>query len=167
MSGPHDVVIVGGGIAGGALAAVLARGGAAVAVLERDPMPIDRVRGEFMTTLGRRRAAASWPVRHPRRGRRDVRLVSEAILAGGRDQAAFRPYVEERLERLRRLRITASLVATLRAEYGEEARRRRQRAGRRMRVDMMLSPSPAVLVGPEKLPAAAFEQATIDALLAP
>ena len=102
----------------------------------------------------------------PRLGR-DVRLVSEAILAGGRDQAAFRPYVEERLERLRRLRITASLVATLRAEYGEEARLRRQRAGRRLRVDKMLAPFPAALVGPEKLPAAAFEQATIDALLAP
>ena len=48
MSGTYDVVIVGGGIAGDALAAVLARGGVAVAVLERDPMPIDRVRGEFM-----------------------------------------------------------------------------------------------------------------------
>jgi hypothetical protein len=31
----------------------------------------------------------------------------------------------------------------------------------------MLSPFQASLVGPEKLPAAAFEQATIDALLAP
>jgi 2-polyprenyl-6-methoxyphenol hydroxylase-like FAD-dependent oxidoreductase len=98
---------------------------------------------------------------------RDVRLASEAILAGARDQAAYRPYVEERRERMRRLRITASLTATLRAEFGEEARRRRQRAGRRMRVDKMLSPFPADLIGPDKLPAAAFDQATIDALLAP
>ena len=95
---------------------------------------------------------------------RDVRLVSEAILAGGRDPAAFRPYVEERLERMRRLRITASLSATLRAEFGEDAR---QRVGRRMRGDRMLSPLPASLIGPEKLPAAAFDRATIDALLAP
>jgi hypothetical protein len=36
-----------------------------------------------------------------------------------------------------------------------------------MRVDKMLSPLPATLVGPERLPAAAFEQSTIDALLAP
>jgi 2-polyprenyl-6-methoxyphenol hydroxylase-like FAD-dependent oxidoreductase len=98
---------------------------------------------------------------------RDVRLVGETILAGGREQEAFRPYVEERLERMRRLRVTARLAVTLRAEYGEEARLRRQRAGRRVRVDQMLSPIPASLVGPDRLPAAAFEQATIDALLAP
>jgi 2-polyprenyl-6-methoxyphenol hydroxylase-like FAD-dependent oxidoreductase len=96
---------------------------------------------------------------------RDVRLVSEVILAG--DQESFGPYVEERLERMRRLRITARLAVTLRAEYGEEARRRRQRAGHRARIDKMLSPTPASIVGPEKLPVAAFEQCTIDALLAP
>jgi len=98
---------------------------------------------------------------------RDVRLVSEAILAGSRDRESFRPYVEERLERMRRLRITARLVTTLRAEYGEEARLRRQRAGRRAWIDKMLSPMPASIIGPEMLPAAAFEQSAIDALLAP
>jgi 2-polyprenyl-6-methoxyphenol hydroxylase-like FAD-dependent oxidoreductase len=98
---------------------------------------------------------------------RDVRLVSETILAARREQEAFQHYVEERLERMRRLRITARLAVTLRAEYGEEARLRRQRAGHRARVNKMLSPAPASLVGPERLPAAAFEQTTIDALLAP
>jgi 2-polyprenyl-6-methoxyphenol hydroxylase-like FAD-dependent oxidoreductase len=98
---------------------------------------------------------------------RDVRLVSEVLIAGNRNRASFRAYVEERLERMRRLRITARLAVTLRAQYGEEARLRRQRAGRRMRIDKMLSPGPAALIGPEKLPAAAFEQGTIDALLAP
>jgi 2-polyprenyl-6-methoxyphenol hydroxylase-like FAD-dependent oxidoreductase len=98
---------------------------------------------------------------------RDVRLVSEAILAGRRDRESFRPYVEERLERMRRLRITARLATTLRAEYGEAARLRRQRAGRRAWIDKMLTPAPASIIGPEMLPAAAFEQRTIDALLAP
>lgn len=98
---------------------------------------------------------------------RDVRLVSETLLAGERDRASFGPYVEERLERMRRLRITARLAVLLRAQYGDEARLRRQRAGRRMHIEKMLAPGPAALIGPEKLPAAAFEQATIDALLAP
>jgi 2-polyprenyl-6-methoxyphenol hydroxylase-like FAD-dependent oxidoreductase len=98
---------------------------------------------------------------------RDVRLLSEIILDGRRDQAAFRPYVEERAERMRRLRITARLRAKLWAEFGEEARHRRQRAGRRMRVDKAPSPLGAIVVGPEKVPAICFEQSTIDALVAP
>lgn len=52
---------------------------------------------------------------------RDIRLVSEAILAGGRDGGSFTDYVRERSERMRRLRIAAGLVATLRAEFGEAA----------------------------------------------
>jgi flavin-dependent dehydrogenase len=41
-----DVVVIGGGIAGNALAAVLARAGTAVLVLERSTVYRDRVRGE-------------------------------------------------------------------------------------------------------------------------
>jgi len=52
MSEARDVVIVGGGIAGSALATVLAREGIAVAVLERDLAPVDRVRGERMAPWG-------------------------------------------------------------------------------------------------------------------
>jgi 2-polyprenyl-6-methoxyphenol hydroxylase-like FAD-dependent oxidoreductase len=98
---------------------------------------------------------------------RDVRLVSQIVIAGSRDQGSFHPYVQERLERMRRLRITARVAVMLRAQYGEEARLRRQRAGRRMRIDKMLSPVMASLIGPDKLPEAAFTQSTIDALLAP
>jgi menaquinone-9 beta-reductase len=47
-----DVVIVGGGFAGGALAAVLARNGIAVTVLERQDYYQDIVRGEFLGTWG-------------------------------------------------------------------------------------------------------------------
>ena len=48
----YDVIIIGGGIAGCALATTLARSGLAVGVLERDPEPVDRVRGEFMAPWG-------------------------------------------------------------------------------------------------------------------
>jgi 2-polyprenyl-6-methoxyphenol hydroxylase-like FAD-dependent oxidoreductase len=98
---------------------------------------------------------------------RDARLLSEIILDGRRDRGAFRPYVEERAERLRRLRITGRLRATLHAEFGAEARHRRQRAERRIRVDKAPSALGAIVLGPEKLPAILFEQSTIDALLAP
>ncbi len=46
-----DVVIVGGGIAGNALATMLARAGTAVLVLERSAVYRDRVRGEFERCL--------------------------------------------------------------------------------------------------------------------
>jgi 2-polyprenyl-6-methoxyphenol hydroxylase-like FAD-dependent oxidoreductase len=98
---------------------------------------------------------------------RDVRLLSEIILDGKREHGAFGPYVEERSERMRRLRIAARFRAQLNAEFGEEARQRRERVGRRVRVDKAPSPSGATLLGPEKLPAKFFEQSTIDALLAP
>ena len=52
MSATPDVVIAGGGIAGSALAAVLARGNVQVAVLERDLAPFDRVRGESLVPWG-------------------------------------------------------------------------------------------------------------------
>ena len=48
----RDVVIVGGGIAGSALAAVLARAGTSVEVLERTHVFPDRVRGEMWTPWG-------------------------------------------------------------------------------------------------------------------
>ncbi|MBN9089370.1 MAG: FAD-dependent monooxygenase [Reyranella sp.] len=97
----------------------------------------------------------------------DVRLLSEIIREGRRDPGAFRPYVEERAERMRRLRITARLRAKPNAEFGEEARQRRPRAARRVRDDKAPTPLGAILLGPEKLPAAFFEPSTIDALMAP
>ena len=47
-----DVVIVGAGIAGGALGTVLARHGFEVVLLERENSYPDRVRGEFMAPWG-------------------------------------------------------------------------------------------------------------------
>jgi 2-polyprenyl-6-methoxyphenol hydroxylase-like FAD-dependent oxidoreductase len=98
---------------------------------------------------------------------RDVRLVSEVL---GEAKAAghepdFRPYVEERAERMRRLRITAQVVTTLRVEFGQEARERRARVGKRVAAGQ-LAPLPSSLIGPERLPAEAFLPGTIEKLLA-
>ena len=98
---------------------------------------------------------------------RDVRLVSEVL---GEAEAAghepdFRPYVEERAERMRRLRITAQVATTVRVEFGQEARERRARVGKRVAAGQ-LAPLPASLIGPERLPAEAFLPETIEKLLA-
>jgi 2-polyprenyl-6-methoxyphenol hydroxylase-like FAD-dependent oxidoreductase len=98
---------------------------------------------------------------------RDVRLVSEILRdarTAGREPD-FRPYVEERAERMRRLRILAQVVTTLRVEFGSEARERRARVGKRMAAGQ-LGPLPASLIGPERLPAEAFLPETIEKLLA-
>ena len=53
-----DVAVVGGGIAGSALATVLAREGLDVVVLERQRAYADRVRGENLHPWGWRRRSA-------------------------------------------------------------------------------------------------------------
>src|SRR2546423_6666328 len=52
MNVSADVVVVGGGIAGSALATVLARGGLEVYVLERQKVYRDKVRGETLQPWG-------------------------------------------------------------------------------------------------------------------
>lgn len=51
-SSSPEILIVGGGIAGGGLATVLARAGLDVTVVERAPRFIDRIRGEFVHPWG-------------------------------------------------------------------------------------------------------------------
>jgi 2-polyprenyl-6-methoxyphenol hydroxylase-like FAD-dependent oxidoreductase len=70
MEQSRDVVIVGGGVAGSALAAVLARQGLPVSVLERELVPTDRVRGEY---------APPWGVAELKR----LELVDCLLAAGG------------------------------------------------------------------------------------
>jgi 2-polyprenyl-6-methoxyphenol hydroxylase-like FAD-dependent oxidoreductase len=98
---------------------------------------------------------------------RDVRLLSDALLlkTGEWTRATFADYVDERRERMRRLRIAARLARRVRSEFGPEARDRRARFFKRT-AEGQLSPYGAVLVGPERLPADAFLQDTFDRLLA-
>jgi 2-polyprenyl-6-methoxyphenol hydroxylase-like FAD-dependent oxidoreductase len=100
-------------------------------------------------------------------GMRDVRILRDILADGNWSQAAFAPFVEERRERIRRLRVTARFTATLRAEFGEKARQRRSRASRRSNEEGYPSPSYSGFLGPEALPAENFEQTAIDNLLAP
>lgn len=92
---------------------------------------------------------------------RDVRIVSD-ILKETADwsRVDFRPYAEERAERLRRLRFTASLQATLDMEFGDAARERRRRFHERAAADPSLRMAAfAVMAGPETAPAEAFTEA--------
>jgi menaquinone-9 beta-reductase len=76
-----EVVIVGAGIAGGALATVLSRSGISVAVLERSLVHRDRIRGEYL---------AAWGVAEAQR----LGLPDVLVAAGGRYMPLNIPYGE-------------------------------------------------------------------------
>jgi 2-polyprenyl-6-methoxyphenol hydroxylase-like FAD-dependent oxidoreductase len=97
---------------------------------------------------------------------RDVRVVSDILLSAKKwDRTDFVAYVDERRERMRRLRITAGLATKIRVEFGEDAKQRRARVSDRM-LERQLSPLPAAVIGPERLPAEAYTTETIDRLIA-
>jgi 2-polyprenyl-6-methoxyphenol hydroxylase-like FAD-dependent oxidoreductase len=70
-----DLVIVGGGIAGGALALLMARAGAEVVVLEQQREFVDRVRGEVVWPWGVKVARTT--------GVEQIFLEAGALVAGG------------------------------------------------------------------------------------
>ena len=92
---------------------------------------------------------------------RDVRTVSDVLKASEDFAAAdFSAYAEERTERMRRLRFTASLQAALDMEFGDAAKARRESFHRRAAADPMLKlASFAVMAGPENAPPEAFTEA--------
>lgn len=98
---------------------------------------------------------------------RDVRIVSDILLsASDWDRIDFEAYVNERRETMRRLRITAGLATKIRVEFGEDAKQRRARVSNKM-LERQLSPLPAAVIGPERLPAEAYRPETIEKLIAP
>jgi 2-polyprenyl-6-methoxyphenol hydroxylase-like FAD-dependent oxidoreductase len=99
---------------------------------------------------------------------RDVRMVRDVLLAGADwSAAAFAPYVDERRERMRRLRFVAALDSTIENEFGPDADARRARARRRQIEDPMLAQwFLSVFTGPETMPAEAFDDSIRARLLA-
>ena len=91
---------------------------------------------------------------------RDVRLVTD-LLKGNSDwrPELFRPYVEERMERLRRLRHAAMISAHFDAEFGPDAAERR-RAHHLAAAEDPVSQGVfvAVMMGPETVPADLFTE---------
>ena len=87
-------------------------------------------------------------------GLRDARLVRDLVLSGARDASAFAPYGSERMERMRRLRLIADVIAMIQAEDSDRLAARREHFGEKMAA---MDPSffPLVLaafLGPETVP---------------
>jgi len=99
---------------------------------------------------------------------RDVRLVTEALLAHGKwTPEIFAGYAAERAERMRRLRFAASLNATLENEFGPAAAARRRLVRRRQEADPLLVLNfVAAFAGPDALPAEAFDESVRARLFA-
>jgi 2-polyprenyl-6-methoxyphenol hydroxylase-like FAD-dependent oxidoreductase len=99
---------------------------------------------------------------------RDVRIVSDILFASDDwSPLAFTSYAEERVERMRRLRFSAHLTSVRNGEFGDEAKARRERANANGAADpMLLLPSLASMVGPDALPAEAFDPAIKERLFA-
>lgn len=98
---------------------------------------------------------------------RDVRIVRDLMLENRDWQPElFRPYAEERRERMRRLRITATSFSILSVEFGEHARERRIKVRELRASGGFPDLGPAAFVGPEVLPAEVFSEELLDRLRA-
>jgi 2-polyprenyl-6-methoxyphenol hydroxylase-like FAD-dependent oxidoreductase len=96
---------------------------------------------------------------------RDVHLVADILTAGSDwSAAAFRPYAEERKERMRRLRFTCAAVNHMNA-FGSEARERRGRLLEFFLSNPPASPVATMLLGAWALPEEAYSDAAWDALV--
>ncbi|MBI1239511.1 MAG: NAD(P)-binding protein [Alphaproteobacteria bacterium] len=98
---------------------------------------------------------------------RDVRIVSEILKETPPGATPdFRPYAEERAERMRRLRFAGQMVAALDMEFGEDAKARRKRFYERSKEDPTLGIHlAAVMSGPEAVPAEFFTEAHRERVL--
>jgi menaquinone-9 beta-reductase len=98
---------------------------------------------------------------------RDVRIVRDLMLENRNwTPELFRPYAEERRERMRRLRLTASTFSILSVEFGDHARERRAKVREERLRGNFPDLAPVAFVGPEVLPAEMFDETQLDRLRA-
>lgn len=100
---------------------------------------------------------------------RDARLVSEALLRSDDwSPAGFDEYVEERAERMRRLRVVARIDNALNCTFTPEGRARRRAVKMATLREPLFAAATAIpiFVGPEASPPEAFEPANVDRILA-
>jgi 2-polyprenyl-6-methoxyphenol hydroxylase-like FAD-dependent oxidoreductase len=95
---------------------------------------------------------------------RDVRIVRDLMLdnRGNWSASSFAPYAEERHERMRRLRTTASMFSILYAEFGARARERRVRFREHRAKGAIVDLGPVSFMGPELFPAEMFSAELLD-----
>jgi 2-polyprenyl-6-methoxyphenol hydroxylase-like FAD-dependent oxidoreductase len=99
---------------------------------------------------------------------RDVRMVADVVRAGpDRSVTAFTPYVQERQERMRRLRLAAKIQTALVATFTPSGAARRKAFYTVFRTDPVLGgPRLAAQLGPERVPAEAFGPENVARILA-
>jgi 2-polyprenyl-6-methoxyphenol hydroxylase-like FAD-dependent oxidoreductase len=89
---------------------------------------------------------------------RDARLVRDLVLDNREwTPDTFRSYVEERRERMRRLRFSATALSILSAEFGPRAQQRRVKVREELARGNFPNPTLAAFLGPETLPPEAFQ----------
>jgi len=95
---------------------------------------------------------------------RDARIVRDLALEGATKAADFAPYGIERLERMRRLRLLADVLAVTFAEDAENRPARRAWVGERMAaMDPEVFPLfVGILAGPETVPTDLVDDAILD-----
>jgi 2-polyprenyl-6-methoxyphenol hydroxylase-like FAD-dependent oxidoreductase len=99
---------------------------------------------------------------------RDVRIVRDLMLENRSNWTSdlFRPYADERRERMRRLRLTASTFSILHVEFDDHTRERRIKVREERLRGTFPDVTPAAFIGPEVLPAEMFDETILDRLRA-
>jgi 2-polyprenyl-6-methoxyphenol hydroxylase-like FAD-dependent oxidoreductase len=96
---------------------------------------------------------------------RDARTVRDLVLATARGPIDFRPYGEERFERMRRLRLIADVLAVTEVEDGADNRSARRAFAGQKAAELAPDYFPLIagaFAGPETIPAELVDDAILD-----